>query len=114
MRGVISVFIIIIVLFFLSCYSMMLIEESENIHNYLEEQKGKMTYDDALSMWGEPSNIVYGDEIFVATWEQNIFKSRAVATESVASARSGDRGWILHITFDKKTKKMTVYNFYNW
>jgi len=82
--------------------------------NYLEEQKWKMTYDNALSMWGEPSNIVNGDEIFVATWTHNTVESKMVATGESAVARSGNRGWILHLTFDKETKKMTFYNFYNW
>jgi len=92
----------------------MLENEIQLFQEYLEEQKGKMTYDEALSMWGKPSEIADGDEIFVATWEHNTFKSRSVATRSMGSSRSGDRGWILHITFDKETRKMTFYNFYNW
>lgn len=114
MRGIISALIIIIALFLSSCYSMMLLEESENIHNYLEEQKGKMTYDNALSMWGEPSNIVYGDNIFVASWSHNSVESEMVATGASAVARTGNRGWIMHLTFDKESKKMTFYSYYNW
>lgn len=70
-----------------------------NIENILAMEVGRMTYDEALDRWGEPTSVDNGDRLFTALWERH--RSSGFVTER------------LYLTFDNASQVMRSYRYYS-
>ena len=68
------------------------------VEQELAECAGKITLEDAIDRWGEPSSISEGDLLTLAYWEHK--RSSGLVTER------------LYLTFDNNTKTLKVYRYY--
>jgi hypothetical protein len=69
-----------------------------NVEQELAEYAGKMTMEDAVDRWGEPTSVSEGELLTVAYWERK--RSSGMVTER------------LYLTFDNNTKKLKAYRYY--
>ncbi len=68
-----------------------------NVEQELAEYVGKITLDDAIDRYGEPTSVSEGELLTVAYWERK--RSGGMVTER------------LYLTFDNHTKKLKVYRY---
>lgn len=68
-----------------------------NVEQELAEYAGKMTLEDAIDRWGEPTSLSEGELLTVAYWERK--RSGGMVTER------------LYLTFDNNTKKLKAYRY---
>jgi hypothetical protein len=65
-----------------------------------------MTYDEALLMFGPPSNVASGDQIIVASW-----KREAVRGTEYYVASYGNE---IILSFDKDSKILKAWHYRKW
>ena len=70
-----------------------------NIEQILAMEVGRMTYEQALDRWGEPTSLDRGDKLFTALWERQ--RSAGFVTERV------------FLTFDNQHQVMRSYRYYS-
>ncbi|MBI5522553.1 MAG: hypothetical protein HY910_07995 [Desulfarculus sp.] len=70
-----------------------------NIEQILAMEVGRMTYEQALDRWGEPTSLDKGDRLFTALWERQ--RSGGLVTERV------------FLTFDNRNQVMRSYRYYS-
>jgi len=89
-------------------------QEREEWANYLGGQVGLLSYDMALSNWGPPISTTEGDEIFISQWGSEKSAYAVVPTQYMIVGGRISHGWVLQLTFNKKTKKMVNWSYKNW
>ncbi len=70
-----------------------------NIEQTLAQEVGRMTYEEALDRWGEPTSLDKGGQLFTALWERQ--RSAGMVTER------------LYLTFDNQAQVMRSYRYYS-
>lgn len=116
-KGVMKKIIYLIISFgiLISCASMKAAKQREEFRAYLSNQINIMTYDEALVNWGKPIELVQGDNIFVAKWGNETIGPRVVMpVGNMWVAGNPRHGWILQLSFDKRTKKLIAWKYNNW
>jgi hypothetical protein len=95
----ISIPFLVVLIFVQGCAIRTAIRESK-FKDAMDSQVGKMTYDDAISIWGKPSESTESDNIMVVTWYKRHLRDNPTFPDLYVYVRQ------LHITFDIKTKTM--------
>ena len=97
----------------------------EQLAKTMDAKINKMTYDDALSSFGQPTSITQGDEIFVAVWRTERF-SRDIDPSKLFGLTSDDvaqiyaavpptsHGEEVQLTFSKSTRLLKAWKYRNW
>jgi hypothetical protein len=103
--------ILIVALLLIGCATC---SESQDIQKNLQAHVGTLTYDEALSNWGERLSVFQGDDVFVVTWGAE--KSGAVIFPIGNILYSGtvEDGWKLIATFNKSSRRMTSVKYNQW
>jgi hypothetical protein len=70
-----------------------------NIEQTLSQEVGRMTYEEALDRWGEPTSLDKGAKLFTAFWQRQ--RSSGFVTER------------LYLTFDNQSQVMRSYRYYS-
>src|SRR5512139_1491054 len=74
------------------------------------QQLNRMTYDDAISMWGSPTSLTEGDKVFVAVWRRQKQPGALVMPMGTSTmALPMESGSEIYLTFDKVTKRMVAW-----
>ena len=69
MKKFVVIVIIVLVCFCLcSCADMPLKKGMEKLAPQMDNEIGVLTYDEALTTFGPPTNTAFGDNIIIATW----------------------------------------------
>lgn len=82
----------------------------DNLNNLI----GKLTYDQALMTWGEPSSTFEGDEIFLATWGNQTSGNAIFPINKTWFSMPIESGWRLQLSFDKKTRLLKGWIYKKW
>jgi hypothetical protein len=72
---------------------------------WLTKLENRLTWDEALLNWGEPTKVIKGENNFVAEWD------RSVELSGLTAGFSQYRN--LRLTFDNTTKTMTGWKCKN-
>ena len=85
----------------------------------LEEIIGTMTYDEALSTWGEPISIFQGDKIFVVTWGSEkvgpvITTATPVGNAAIVATNQSRSGWKISATFSIESRILKSIHYTGW
>lgn len=80
----------------------------------LDNSIGMLTYDRALITWGEPTSVVNGDEIFLATWGNEEADIVVLSTNKISWAFPIERGWKLQLYFNRATRKLFSWKYNKW
>lgn len=91
-----------------------LLREPESFKDTLNKAINKITYDEALMTWGEPSSVFHGDEIFLATWGAGESGSAIVPIGNSWFAIPIKSGWKLQLSFNKETRIMVSWKYDKW
>jgi hypothetical protein len=68
-----------------------------NIEQTLAQEVGRMTYEEALDRWGEPSTLDRGARLFTAFWQRQ--RGAGFVTER------------LYLTFDNQAQVLRSYRY---
>jgi hypothetical protein len=68
-----------------------------DVEQGLDQELGRLTYQDALDRWGEPISVDRGEQLFTAFWEKK--RSAGLITER------------LHLTFDNAKQVLRAYRY---
>lgn len=68
-----------------------------NVEETLAQDVGRMTYEEALDRWGEPTTLSQGGQLFTAMWERK--RTAGTVTER------------MYLTFDNDSKVMHSYRY---
>jgi hypothetical protein len=91
---------------------------SSSTRTRLEQDAGRLTYDEALTRWGTPKAVRQGDEVFEAVWRSE--RVRWWTNQSVLvfgglfAAMPTRHGEQFVLTFDKETRKMVRWKYDRW
>ena len=88
--------------------------EGERIQKELDGMVNILTFDDALSNWGEPVSVFQGDEVFVVTWGSEKSGVVVLPIGNMVYSSSVSRGWKLVVSFNKTTRRMTSVKYNQW
>jgi outer membrane protein assembly factor BamE (lipoprotein component of BamABCDE complex) len=81
----------------------------------IEQNKNRMTYDEALTKFGPPTSVKEGDRIFIVTWVKNRQSAISIPTNRGTITIPRDNGSSeLSLTFDKETRIMTNGTYREW
>jgi len=111
--------------FFPSLYTIFLISCTTIEPGYMEPKRhsfeetlnsalNRMTYDEALMTWGEPTSVFQGDEIFIATWGNAESGSAVFPIGNTWFAMPIEEGWKLQLSFRKNTRTLVSWKYDKW
>jgi len=81
----------------------------------IEQNKNRMTYDEALTKFGQPTSVKEGDRIFIVTWVKNRQSAISIPTDRGTITIPRDNGSSeLNLTFDKETRIMINGTYREW
>ena len=81
----------------------------------IEQNKNRMTYDEALTKFGQPTSVKEGDRIFIVTWVKNRQSAISIPTDRGTITIPRNNGSSeLNLTFDKETRIMTNGTYREW
>jgi len=81
----------------------------------IETNKNRMTYDEALTQFGQPTSVKEGDRIFIVTWVKNRQSAISIPTDRGTITIPRDNGSSeLNLTFDKETRIMINGTYREW
>jgi hypothetical protein len=81
----------------------------------IEQNKNRMTYDEALTKFGQPTSVKEGDRIFIVTWVKNRQSAISIPTDRGTIIIPRNNGSSeLSLTFDKETRIMTNGTYREW
>jgi len=109
-----TIFLSILIISTIGCASLARQEERERMATYLNSQLNTLTYDQALSNWGEPLSTTQGDTLFIVTWGSEKTGYATIPIGNILYTGKVSHGWNLQITFDKSSRQMTSWKFTNW
>ena len=81
----------------------------------IEQNKNRMTYDEALTKFGQPTSVKEGDRIFIVTWVKNRQSAISIPTDRGTITIPRNNGSSeLNLTFDKETRIMINGSYREW
>lgn len=81
----------------------------------IEQNKNRMTYDEALTKFGQPTSVKEGDRIIIVTWVKNRQSAISIPTDRGTITIPRDHGSSeLNLTFDKETRIMINGTYREW
>jgi hypothetical protein len=84
-------------------------------NGFIEQNKNRMTYDEALTKFGQPTSVKDGDRIFIVSWVKNRQSAISIPTDrGMITIPRGDGSSELSLTFDKETRIMMNGTYREW
>jgi hypothetical protein len=77
----------------------------------LDADTGKLSYDCAVSSWGQPTDFLEFDCVFLAVWGGSIYAGHQAPAQSGYTTRTGS---VLKLIFDKNTEILQDWKYHRW